>query len=116
MARHIAPSDLRVALRGVLRSGTALVEYFYGARDPVVARTVDRAARWLMRHGHADVAVFCVDMAQDTAGALDRLRVRVLPQPTTVALYRQLGQRTQLWAGQATCPSALVHAALSSPR
>ena len=36
----------------------------------------------------------------------------VLPQPTTVALYRQYGQRTQLWAGQATSASALVHAAI----
>ena len=115
MAQEVAPAELRHVLRetfgGDARSA-ALVEYFHTQRDPVVAQTVDKAASWLHHHGHAHVAVLCVDLAQDTEGQLDRMRVKVLPQPTTVALYRQYGQRTQLWAGQATSASALVHAAI----
>ena len=112
MARTVSPQDLRAELRQVLQDGTALVEYYYAQRDPVVARTVDHAARWLMRHGHHQVTVMRVDMAADTGGHLDRLRVKVLPQPTTVALYRQLGQCTQLWAGRAVSATALAQAAL----
>lgn len=113
MAQAVAPADLRQVLRHAFaHEGTALVEYFHTRRDPAVARAVNRAARWLHRHGHGQVTVVCVDLAQDADGELDRIRVKVLPQPTTVALYRQHGQRTQLWAGQATSASALVTAAL----
>ena len=112
----VAPADLQQILRRALslsRSATALVEYFHTARDPAVARTVDRTARWLQRHGHDHVTVICVDLAQDDGGHLDRLQVKVLPQPTTVAVYRQYGQKTQLWAGQATSSSALAQAVLA---
>mgnify|MGYP006155537039 CR=1 FL=1 len=115
MAQAVAPADLRNVLRHTFaRKGapTALVEYFHMQRDPAVARAVNRAASWLRRHGHAQVTVLCVDLAQDADGQLDRMRVKVLPQPTTVALYRQHGQRTQLWAGRATSASALVTEAL----
>lgn len=113
MARTVSPQDLRIELQHVLRDGTALVEYYYAQRDPLVARAVDRAARWLAQRNHAHVAVLSVDMSADTEGHLDRLRVKVLPQPTTVALYRQLGQRTQLWAGRAVSSTALAQAALA---
>lgn len=115
MAVTVAPAELREVLRAALSLGhtaTALVEYFHTARDPAVARTVDRTARWLQRHGHAQVVVLCVDLAQDDGGHLDRLQVKVLPQPTTVAVYRQYGQRTQLWAGRAMSASTLVQAVL----
>lgn len=115
MAQAVPPAKLRNVLRETFGRGarsTALVEYFHTQRDPVVARAVDKAASWLRNHGHAEVTVLCVDLAQDVDGQLDVMRVKVLPQPTTVALYQQYGQRTQLWAGQATSASALVHAAI----
>ena len=112
MACDTHPAELRRILRTALKGGTALVEYYHTARDPVVARTLARTSLWLQQHGHPEVAVLCVDLAKDTELHLDRMGVKILPQPTTVAAYRQYGQHTQLWAGQATSASALVRAVL----
>ena len=83
------------------------MEYYHTRRDPATARAVDKTAQWLRRRGHRHIVVCRVDISRDPARHLDRLGVRVLPQPSTVAIYGP-GGHPQLHAGPLLSSAKLV--------
>ena len=109
MAVPLEPHQLRSYLAESLRAAPqqAVVEYYHTTRDPVTAKAVDKTAQWLRRRAHRHVAVCRVDISKDHGRHLDRLGVRVLPQPSTVAIYGPDG-RPQLHAGPLASSSNLV--------
>ena len=117
MATYVSPAALGTVLRQQLAThGHAFVEYFHTRRDPDTARSVDRAARWLAHHRElpaGNVRVFAVDLALDR-GELDRMRVQLLPQPSTVALYGPGGKGIALHAGPVLSSSKLVQEAVTA--
>ena len=113
MATYVSPAALGAVLRQQLAHGHALVEYYHTRRDPKTRRSMDRAARWLkQRDGRAPL--YCVDLALDR-GELDRLRVRLLDQPSTVALYGPGGKGVGIHAGPVQSSMMLVQM-LAHPR
>ena len=70
----------------------AVVEYYHTQRDRVVAQAVDTAAL------KAEIPIMRVNL-QKHAKNLDSMGVRILPQPSTVAIYYKDGQ-TKLYKGQ----------------
>ena len=103
MATPVHPHHLRDFLEEALHAPTseAIVEYYHGARDPDTARAVDKVARHLARRPDAAAAarVARVDISRDARGALDKLNVRILPQPSTVVGYAHGGRARWAHAG-----------------
>ena len=108
----VTPEELRTIV--VQRSGTqgqertalAVVEYHGGTRAGLAARAMGKAARWVQRKGDGKLPFLHVD-ARAHASQLDQLGVRVLPQPTTVAIYWSDGT-TQLRRGDLVSSRELV--------
>ena len=103
MATPVHPHHLRDFLEEALHApaSEAIVEYYHGARDPDTARAVDKVARHLARRPAAAAAarVARVDISRDARGALDKLNVRILPQPSTVVGYAHGGRARWAHAG-----------------
>ena len=86
MAQQVTPSTLQ---RQLSRHQPMVVEYYHDSRDPVVAHAVDKAAHWMTHHAEFQrVPVYRVNIKHHAA-ALDKMGVRILPQPSTVAIYGQ---------------------------
>ena len=91
MATPVHPHHLRDFLEEALHApaSEAIVEYYHGARH--LARRPDAAA--------AAARVARVDISRDARGALDKLNVRILPQPSTVVGYAHGGRARWAHAG-----------------
>lgn len=103
MARSATPETLQ---RHLDRRQPMVVEYYHQSRDPVVAHAVDKTAAWMAHHTEfAGVPVYRVDI-QHHAKELDAMGVRILPQPSTVAIYT--ASDVEMYSGRLDSSKQLV--------
>ncbi len=103
MAQKVTPHALQQKLQS---RHPMVVEYYHESRDPVVAHAVDKAALW-MEHHHQEAAVpvYRINIKHH-AQALDDMGVRILPQPSTVAIYSQ--SDVEMFSGRLDSSKKLV--------